>query len=65
MASKDQLLLDGMGNMISISLPAVKIVMDLYSISDQKDCLNKVLDFFEKYRQEINLKREEAESNGG
>ena len=32
--------------MVDISIPAVKIVMDLYGIIDQKRCLEKVLKTF-------------------
>jgi hypothetical protein len=32
----------GMGQAIDISIPAVKIVMDLYNVKDQLRCLNKV-----------------------
>ena len=58
MMIRDQVLIDSAGNMISISIPAVKVVMDLYEIKDQKDCLTKVLCLFDNYRTFIKEKEE-------
>jgi len=43
MIARNQLITVGMGQVIDISIPAVKIVMDLWHIHDQKKCLSKVL----------------------
>ncbi len=33
----------GMGSPFALSIPAIKIVMDLYEITEQKECLSKVM----------------------
>jgi hypothetical protein len=41
------------GRVVDISIPAVKIAMDLYGVRDQKECLARVIrlfHFFEKER---------------
>ena len=43
MIARNQLITAGMGQVIDISIPAVKIVMDLWNVHDQKKCLSKVL----------------------
>jgi hypothetical protein len=40
--ARNQVIMTGMGQAIDISIPAVKIVMDLYNVKDQLRCLNKV-----------------------
>ena len=42
MICRNQVIVAGMGQILDISIPAIKIVMDLYNIQDQKKCLNKV-----------------------
>ena len=37
------------GQIIDINIPAVKIVMDLYGVKDQKDCLLKVRNLFHHF----------------
>ena len=50
MISKNQIITAGMGQVIDISIPAVKIVMDLWQVKDQKKCLSKVLSTFNHFR---------------
>lgn len=42
METRNQFITAGMGQVVDISIPAIKIVMDLYGIQDQKKCLHKV-----------------------
>jgi hypothetical protein len=48
--TRNQLITAGMGTVIDISIPAVKIVMDLYGVEDQLDCLQKVVHLFHEFR---------------
>ena len=50
MVTRNQLITAGMGQAIDISIPAVKIVMDLWQVSDQKKCLSKVLAAFDHFK---------------
>lgn len=52
MISRGQIITAGMGQPIDISIPAIKIVMDLYpgGISDQWKCLNKVRAAFHHFK---------------
>jgi hypothetical protein len=40
--TRGQVITAGMGQIIDISLPAVKIAMDMCGVIDQKRCLKKV-----------------------
>jgi hypothetical protein len=42
MATRNQFITAGMGQVVDISIPALKIIMDLYGVQDQKKCLHKV-----------------------
>lgn len=37
---------------IDISIPAIKIAMDLYKIKNQKDCMEKVMNLFHHFESE-------------
>lgn len=41
-----QAIIAGMGAVIGLSIPAVKIAMDLYEVTDQRGCLEKVMVIF-------------------
>ena len=42
MMVRSQYITAGMGQVVDVSIPAVKIVMDLLGVHDQLKCLNKV-----------------------
>lgn len=46
MTARRQYVTGEYGRVVDISIPAVKIVMDLYQIQDQRRCLEKVLKTF-------------------
>ena len=48
--TRNQFITVGMGMVADISIPAVKIVMDLLEVEDQKDCLKKVVHLFHEFR---------------
>ena len=50
MICQNQLITTGMGQIVDISIPAVKIVMDIWQVSNQKKCLLKILDAFRFFR---------------
>lgn len=50
MVTRNQFITAGMGQVIDISIPAVKIVMDLYQVQDQKRCLSKVMAAFHEFK---------------
>jgi hypothetical protein len=52
MATRGQIITAGMGQVIDISIPAIKIIMDLYpgGISDQWKCLSKVRVAFHHFK---------------
>ena len=52
MVTRNQVITAGMGQVIDISIPAIKIVMDLWGIHDQKKCLNKVRSAFHHFNKE-------------
>ena len=52
MITRGQLITAGMGQIIDISIPAIKIVMDLYNVKDQKECLSKVRAAFHELKPE-------------
>ena len=41
-----------MGQIIDLNINAIKIVMDLYEVRDQKRCLEKVMELFNYFRKE-------------
>jgi hypothetical protein len=49
MLTRRQLVTVGMGQAADISLPAVKIAMDLCGVKDQLACLNRVRKLFYHY----------------
>lgn len=42
----------GMGKAVDISIPALKVAMDLYGVRDQKACLNRVRTVFHHFMKE-------------
>ncbi len=48
MLTRQQVVTAGMGQVVDISIPAVKIAMDLYGVNDQLACLNRVRKLFHK-----------------
>jgi len=52
LTTRNQFITAGMGQVIDISIPAVKIVMDLYpgGITDQWKCLSKVRTAFNRFK---------------
>lgn len=46
MLCRGQVIMTGMGDVIDISILAIKAAMDIYSIQDQKNCLEKVVRLF-------------------
>lgn len=46
--TRRQVVTAGMGQAVDISIPAVKIAMELYGVKDQLDCLNMVRRVFHK-----------------
>jgi hypothetical protein len=51
MLARNQVVTNGMA-IVDISIPAVKIAMDLYGVKDQRDCLNRVRRLFYHFLQE-------------
>lgn len=47
------------GQIIDLSIPAVKIVMDLMGVEDQRECLNRVMRLFHQ----INAERDAEQEN--
>ena len=54
MITRNQVITAGMGQVLDISIPAIKIVMDLHprGISDQWTCLSKVRAAFHHFKKE-------------
>ena len=52
MVTRNQVITAGMGQPIDISIPAIKIVMDIWGIRDQKKCLSKVRSAFHHFNKE-------------
>lgn len=46
MMARGQVVTAGMGKVVDLNIPAVKIIMDLYGVSNQRDCLGRVLRAF-------------------
>lgn len=51
MLTRRQVVTVGMGEIVDISIPAVKIAMDLHGVRDQKACLNRVRRLFHHFRE--------------
>jgi len=51
MMTRNQVITADMGQVIDINIQAVKTVMDLYEVSNQKDCLARVIKLFHHFRQ--------------
>lgn len=49
MLTRRQVITVGMGQVADISIPAVKIAMDLYGVRDQMTCLNRVRKLFHHF----------------
>ena len=50
MLTRRQVITVGPGEPVDISIPAVKIAMDLYGVRDQKACLNRVRRVFHHFQ---------------
>jgi hypothetical protein len=50
--TRNQIITAGMRQVIDISIPAVKIVMDLLGVRDQKTCIMKVRRAFHHFKPE-------------
>jgi len=53
MLTRRQVITDGMGQIIDISIPAVKIAMELYGVRDQMACLNRVRKLFHHFNDDL------------
>lgn len=51
MLTRGQMISIGEGRVIDISIPAIKIVMDLLGIKNQKDCLIRVMKTFHYFKE--------------
>lgn len=51
MLTRRQVITVGQGDVADISIPAVKIAMDLYGVREQKNCLNRVRRLFHYFRE--------------
>jgi hypothetical protein len=47
--TRDQVITAAMGEVIDISIPAIKTVMDLFGVKDQKGCLLRVIRVFHHF----------------
>lgn len=56
--TRNQYVTAGMGQVVDISIPSVKIAMDLLGVKNQKECLSKVRDVFYYF-----LKKDRAENS--
>ena len=54
MVVRNQFITAGLGQVIDVSIPAVKIVMDLFGVLNQKECLLKVLSVFHHFKPKNN-----------
>ena len=48
--TRGQIITAGMGTVVDINIPAVKIVMDLLGVEDQKECLTEVRRLFHEFK---------------
>lgn len=52
MMTRRQIISIGMGQPIDVSIPAIKIVMDLWGVKDQRTVLQRVLRLWHQQRKE-------------
>ncbi len=52
MATRGQVITAGKGQIIDISIPAIKIMMDLYGVKNQKECMESVMNIFHHFLKE-------------
>ena len=52
MITRRQYIMSATGQVIDISIPAVKIAMDLYQVKNQKECLMRVVNLFHHFENE-------------
>jgi|WetSurMetagenome_2_1015567.scaffolds.fasta_scaffold106009_2 hypothetical protein len=52
MMVRNQVVTAGMGRVVDLNIPAVKYVMELYGVKDQKDCLSRIMKIFHTLLQE-------------
>ena len=50
MLTRGQVVTAGMGSVVDISFPAVKVAMDLLCVKDQRDCFMKVRHLFHEFK---------------
>lgn len=51
MLTRRQVVTAGMGQVVDISIPAVKIAMDLCGVADQMACISRVRKLFYKFEE--------------
>lgn len=54
MMCRGQVITAAEGRVIDISIPAIKAVMDLFQVEDQKDCMTRVVNVFHHFRGKAN-----------
>lgn len=59
MVVRGQVIVGGMGGIVDLSIPAVKIVMDLFGVEQQRDCLMKIMRLFDTLQAKRNQERGE------
>lgn len=47
-----QVIVAGMGEAIGLNFVAVKVVLDLYEVSDQRDCFERILHIYRRIQDE-------------
>ncbi len=60
MMCRGQIITAGMGEVIDISIPAVRDAMDICEIKNRKDCLEKTLNLFRTCQKNRKLKDENS-----
>lgn len=53
----------GVGGIIDINILAVKVVMDLHGVKDQRKCMEKVRMMFDEYREAMEEKKDAESKN--
>jgi hypothetical protein len=48
--SRGQVVTAGMGSIVDISFPALKVAMDMLGVKDQRGCFNKVRHLFHEFK---------------
>jgi hypothetical protein len=59
MLCQGQIITAGMGEVIDISIPAIRDTMDICGVKDQKSCLMKVISLFRQTQRNRKAKKEE------